>query len=274
MNYKSDLLSLVTILLNLTLYAVGLILPFGISGIFYILLTSILVFMVFHVNHNHIHNPIFKNEGLNFLINSMMSIAILNPVTLFYFAHLSNHHPNYCNDQDWTGRHHAGHRMGLLRVFRYNISVFLNFLKNGFFISRSKLPISRKKSLVCEILTLSVFISMLLYLVPLATFLLYILLPSFLGLQGMIFMNFFVHDGCLPEIREKSCRNFTSTRANFLTFNNGFHLAHHEWPQLHWSLLPSVHQKKYAQTIEPEYIHSSSLEHFIKYYVIGRKFER
>lgn len=273
MSYKADFLSLTAIAVNLLLFAIGLSLPIGYGSIIYVLLGSTLVFMVYHVNHNHMHQAIFQNDKANYIVNSLMSLAILNPVTLFYYPHLSNHHPNYCNDQDWTGTHHAGNRMGLIRVFRYNISVFLHFFKNGYFISRSKLPTTRKISLGWELLTLATFVAVALTYVPLSTFLVHVFLPAFLGLQGMIFMNFFVHDGCEPDVRAKSCRNFTSFRANFLTFNNGYHLAHHETPHLHWSLLPATHQEKYTPKLDKKFIHDSSSKHFVRHYVIGRPFE-
>lgn len=274
MIYTADRLSVLTILLGLALHGIGLTLPLSYWSFPFILASSIVIFMVYHVNHNHMHQPIFKSETSNHVINGLMSIVALNPVTLFYYSHLSNHHPNYCNDQDWTGSHHAGTRMGLIRIVRYNTSVFFHFFRNGYFIRQSKLSSSRKKSLVIELFFSLLFISISLSYFPIRSFLIHIFLPSLLGLQGMIFMNFFVHDGCDPKVRAKSCRNFTSWGANFLTFNNGYHLAHHDAPATHWSLLPELHRNKYTEPSGTYYTHSSSLQHFTNHYILARSFER
>ena len=44
---------------------------------------------------------------------------------------------------------------------------------------------------------------------------------------------------------------FTGTLTNFFLLNNGYHLAHHFRPYIHWSLLPEMHKKYVAPRLEP-----------------------
>jgi hypothetical protein len=56
--------------------------------------------------------------------------------------------------------------------------------------------------------------------------------------------------------------------ANFLSFNSGFHAAHHEFPELHWSQLREFHNLL-APEIDPRLIQHNMLRNFIEQYVLG-----
>ena len=44
---------------------------------------------------------------------------------------------------------------------------------------------------------------------------------------------------------------------NWITFNNGFHAAHHHDASEHWSLLPALHERAVAPRTDPRLIESS-----------------
>ncbi len=258
---------------SVAIHFFGLHLHAGVWSLPFILLSSTLVFMAFHVNHNHMHLNIFNWMPFNWIVNGWLSIAIAWPVSGHYVPHLVNHHPNYCNDLDWTGHHLAGDTRGPYRILHYNTLVLWSFIKTGRAFTYKNMPRFRKISTLFEFTFLAAFLSYAFSISSLSSFLLHFFLPTAIGLQGMIFMNFFVHDGCDPESRLNSCRSFISFVPNLLTVNNGFHLVHHEFPAEHWSRLPRIHAEHYANVIEPRYVHSSAGRHFYLHYVLGKSFD-
>jgi fatty acid desaturase len=58
----------------------------------------------------------------------------------------------------------------------------------------------------------------------------------------LVSVNLFQHDGCDLDSDANGARNFTSALGNWLLFNNGYHMIHHRYPKLHWSLLKEKHE--------------------------------
>lgn len=59
------------------------------------------------------------------------------------------------------------------------------------------------------------------------------------------------HDGCDMNSKYNFSRNFTGSILNFFAYNNGYHTAHHLWPGLHWTSLPTVHAERIKPHIHP-----------------------
>jgi fatty acid desaturase len=81
--------------------------------------------------------------------------------------------------------------------------------------------------------------------------LLLVLLPHLWAVYGITTVNLLQHDGCDEDHPYDHSRNFVGRVFNWLTFNNGFHGAHHDEPGLHWSLLAEAHGRKIHGKIDP-----------------------
>jgi hypothetical protein len=66
-----------------------------------------------------------------------------------------------------------------------------------------------------------------------------------------MFFNYTQHVHTDAWSEHDHSRNFTGSIFNFLFFNNGYHAAHHENQNLHWSVLPAAHAQ-IAAFIRPE----------------------
>ncbi|MCB9670951.1 MAG: fatty acid desaturase [Alphaproteobacteria bacterium] len=82
-------------------------------------------------------------------------------------------------------------------------------------------------------------------------------------------VNHLQHHGCDVSRPFAHSRSFTGRWLNRLTFNAGYHAAHHERPGVHWSELPAFHA-----AIEPEIpthlVQTSLVGFLVRSYVLGR----
>ena len=72
---------------------------------------------------------------------------------------------------------------------------------------------------------------------------LYIIFPNALVQLVLVGFNYFQHRDCDPYSKYNHSRNFTGDLLNFLTFNNGYHTAHHLFPAAHWTEYREMHNK-------------------------------
>jgi fatty acid desaturase len=100
---------------------------------------------------------------------------------------------------------------------------------------------------------------------PLET-LLYVLVPVLVGQWGIIAINHVQHVGCDPDSEFAHSRNFTGRFANWWFLNNGYHTAHHARPDVHWSLLPELHERMRPR-IRPELERRSLLAAMVDLYL-------
>jgi fatty acid desaturase len=100
---------------------------------------------------------------------------------------------------------------------------------------------------------------------------LFVLIPHQFAAWGIVGTNYFQHDGCDEAHPYNHSRNFTSRFLNFFLFNNGFHGAHHEKPNLHWSLLPAYHEKNIAPHIHPSLNRVSLFPYLIEAHIYPGK---
>ena len=66
-------------------------------------------------------------------------------------------------------------------------------------------------------------------------------------------------------------RNFSGKWLNWLIFNNGYHGAHHNKPNLHWSLLPEYHDKYMRPNLHPNLDRDSLLKYLIEAHIYPGK---
>jgi fatty acid desaturase len=85
---------------------------------------------------------------------------------------------------------------------------------------------------------------------------------------AMFFINFVQHVDCDPASPYDHSRNFTGMLGNWLTFNAGYHTAHHERPGLHWTKLAALHAQL-APRIDRRLNEPSLLAFVARVYVLG-----
>lgn len=263
---RQDLLSLLFITINICLLIIGL----NVSvGLFSIVLIPILLFSCYislNINHNQLHVGMFQSRYLNTLLNMILSLCAGVPVTAIYLPHIVNHHPNVCNEKDWAGAHLVKNKTGLARVIFYTLKANFSILKQRPRSLFTGLSFERKISLALEIGGLLTYIIIALRHGP-GQFFLHNFFPWILGQNLLIFMNFFLHDGCDYNSELNHSKNFTSKFTNFFLFNGGYHLAHHLRPTLHWSELPKYHDTHLAQQSIEHHEYKSIFKHFFDIYL-------
>lgn len=65
--------------------------------------------------------------------------------------------------------------------------------------------------------------------------------PMFIILVDIIRLNWWHHVGLESDDHLTASRNDVTRFYNWVTFNSGYHTAHHVKPTLHWSRLPALH---------------------------------
>ncbi|MBL7554296.1 MAG: fatty acid desaturase [Bdellovibrionaceae bacterium] len=262
---RRDLRSLFFIAFHFCLLIWGLLVLPGWSTVLLIPGLIFTTYICFNINHNLMHLGMFESTNANIFLNMVLSIATGMPVTTIYVPHLINHHPNPNNEKDWMGAHVVGNRTGLWRIFYYTFNAQIAQMKlrpRSFFTG---LPSERSKSLICETISLFVFTIVGLLWNPFS-FVVHVMLAWILSSNILVFINFFLHDGCDANSEHHHSKTFTSKVLNFFLLNGGYHMAHHERPRMHWADLPSYHARFVRPKAGVQNEHPSMLRHFIKLY--------
>jgi fatty acid desaturase len=85
-------------------------------------------------------------------------------------------------------------------------------------------------------------LAVLLYLDPLKALIVFIG-PMLLAVFNVARLGFEQHAGLEMDDHLHASRNIESRLYNLVTFNSGYHTAHHVKPGLHWSRLPEFHHQ-------------------------------
>lgn len=261
MKYQSDVRTVITIIITTVVLAANFYFPINLISWLWVFPVSFLMFINLQINHNLMHVPLFKNDFFNILLNILISLNTAFPVTLLFYPHIVNHHLNACNEKDWAGYLLVKNDTGLKRVFKYiilaNLSTTMKRPVNIF----QGLNLTQKTSL-----TLESFAVVLIFVFGLkfhaADFLLFYFIPSILAMNTLVFMNFYLHDGCDYNSENFNSKTFTGKWKNFLLFNNGYHQAHHLRPKMHWSELPDFWHNKLQLPNKDRYQFNSFFKHF------------
>jgi fatty acid desaturase len=217
------------------------------------------------INHNHSHVPIFTSNALNFVFNLILTIAKGHSSTTVIVPHNFNHHVYSGSAEDWINTDLAGQGPGLVRLIRYIWRASRMMSKERAKEGTPRLPQALARSLAFERATLFAF-CLVAIAVDWKRFVFLIAIPWLFAMAALVGVNLLQHDGCRPGDPFQDSRNFLSPLGNWLLFNNGYHMAHHLKPSLHWSLLPAEHQK-FESRIPPEQNESSILSYLFKRYL-------
>ena len=241
LRYTADLRTLAfLIIFNLVLVVQW----FHIMNAWYVLMaTYILAVVALVVKHNHNHCATFRSDVLNSMFELWLSLLTGNTTTGIITAHNRLHHGQNNSETDFV-------RCSLVR-YRYNWLNLLIF----FFVSVTNMYRNRPDDLaewkrsrpalyrqaIIERTAIILFIVALAILDWKAT-LIYCAGPWLFAQWVLVTINLLQHQDCDFDSEFDHSRNITGTTVNWLLLNNGYHTAHHNYPALHWSLLPDVHR--------------------------------
>ena len=234
-------------------------------------------------SHNQNHCPTFKSRKMNAFYAAWLSVFYGYPTFAWIPTHNLNHHKfvNKAGDATITWRY-SKKNTWLIASTYFFVSAYWQAGPMKEFIRKAKVANgSLHRQIVAQYVTVGgvhaalLALGILLHGWKLGT-LVYVCgfgISAFMGLWGMIFINYIQHVHCDPWSTHNHSRNFVSRLGNFLVFNNGFHTAHHESAGLHWSKLPEAHAK-IAHEIHPELNQQSIFGYCIKAYLFGIFSER
>ncbi|MDX2001758.1 MAG: fatty acid desaturase [Chitinophagales bacterium] len=213
---------------------------------------SVLSFLCAVIVHNTIHCPIFRKKSWNKTFQVILSLTYGHPVSAYVPGHNFSHHRYTQTEKDNIRTHKARFRWNLLN------QLFFMFLMSGDILASERRFVARARKekpawfrqyIFEAIIVFGGKIALLIINWKLA--LLYIVIPHVYAGWGIVSTNYWQHDGCDETHPYNHSRNFTGAWLNWLTFNNGYHGAHHEKPGLHWSLLPKYHQEHILPHLHP-----------------------
>lgn len=261
----SDLRSIIFVCVTLALLLVPFLLgPLPVFIEFCLVMTNAtFVFACCVINHNHLHCPTFSRQWLNRIFNAILTLAKGHTAMTIVVPHNLNHHVYQGREQDWIRTELAGPgRLGI-RLIRYVWNASRTMSAQRKLPNAPQLQASEKWSQITERIALYTFIVLLAVWEPRKA-VVFVTIPWLIGMAALVAVNLLQHDGCDPDSQFDHSRNFTGFFGNWFLFNNGYHTAHHLFPDAHWSLLPELHEKFVKSKIRPDLEQPSILAFALK----------
>lgn len=192
------------------------------------------------VQHNHSHLALFRRPLANRLVDLTVGTVTGMPMELYREAHARTHHRYLGTPEDWTQptevRNGRAVQTRPISRWRYLFA----FAPRGWVLSWSSLR--KDRTLVRRLAGESAVMVVLVMLSLLAPARLLVVL----GLWVVVSLvsadaNYKHHNGYLDVPRPDEFANDTfSPLHTTLGFNIGYHSAHHDRPNAHWSKLPDL----------------------------------
>lgn len=189
--------------------------------------------------HYHHHKPVFTVGWLNRVYEVVLFLETGMPPYLLTLHHNLGHHRDYLTPPDdtlaWQRRDGApmGYLEYLLINFRdvYPHTVALGRRYPGVFAKF-------RWMLVPSLAALGALV----WADPLRALVVFVI-PMHLTLLNVIRIGWQHHAGLDGDDHLNASRNEAGRLYNLLTFNSGYHTAHHVKPGLHWTELPRLHDE-------------------------------
>jgi fatty acid desaturase len=223
-----------------------------------LLWTPLAVFVGMHVvpiGHNHAHLPVFRTRWANEVLDGVIVVLSGVPLAFWRVHHLASHHRFTWEEGDWSSPFSfSGTKAPYEPIgYRYYQLTYLPL-----FCSHSALHILRGRNprLMRSFLTTS-----LVFVLASALIVAGVGVWRWLAVMGVGYAaggmmlgaaNYFEHWSSY-RAGEYLAWTFTCPIHNFLNYNIGYHLLHHQQPTLHWSLLRRVHEENPSSWV-PELI--------------------
>ena len=242
--YPIDIISVLVVLSTLSLQLFALMRNWPWYAVILILL---MLRQLSLVEHNHAHLTIFPSRWANILLGWLCHLSSGVPLDTYRVHHVISHH-RHNNRFDSSGRDWSsifGFRGACLPdrpVGKAYYVASFPFIAHGetllWFLRAPTSPLARGFFVSMAIVSPASFF--LAWLNP-TGFLTFFLVPWAMLLFGMGYNNYDHHIGCKLNNKYDSANNFLNFYYTVLSFNEGYHVAHHINPGLHWSQLPRYH---------------------------------
>jgi beta-carotene hydroxylase len=222
--------------------------------------------------HNTIHAPIFKSKQFNKLFQFVLSFTYGHSVSAYVPGHNFSHHKYTQHLEDAIRTTKMRYRINIFNQLFFFYALSGDIVK-GEFAFAGRMRKERPEWFWQYALELGLVIlsNIILLLINWKCALLFWIIPHQYAAWGIVGTNYFQHDGCDEDHPYNHTRNFSSKFLNFFLFNNGFHGAHHEKPNLHWSLLPEYHAKNIRPHIHPNLDRESLIKYLFEAHIYPGK---
>jgi beta-carotene hydroxylase len=195
------------------------------------------------LNHHHQHVSVFRNAVLNRVYDLVLALQTGAGPYTWVLHHSLGHHRNYLNqpphdeadESHWTRS--DGRAMGRLE---YTLHLFVDHQRDVHRVGRTHPAIYRSFWLMR--IPLYGIVATLLVLDP-VNFLFAFAIPAVLTLLHTCWATYEHHAGQPTSSHYVATVNRIHPLFNALSWNLGYHTAHHLRPGVHWSELPELHRE-------------------------------
>lgn len=190
------------------------------------------------ISHNHHHANTFTAPLLNRGYEVLMFLQTGVLPYAWTLHHNLGHHKHYL-DQDLDP---ANWRMGnkLMSRVRYDLVNAALIYSHVCRIGRLN-PSVYKRFKMWAVISLAV-LSVFLFIDPVKALILFVV-PMPIMYIGLLDNTFMQHYDLDTDSHYTASRNTTSRLYNLISWNLGYHTAHHIHPNVHWSQLPALHEQ-------------------------------
>jgi fatty acid desaturase len=204
--------------------------------------------------HNHTHRRVFNSAALNRWFGRTWTVSGGWPSFYWQHEHVTVHHSNLLQDSDWSvPRRKPDGTFENIYVysvvtwpFRYAVHLWKDFTggRGGPGIGRRALS------------ELGIFLAMwsIPFVIDPVMALGLWLLPAWLANAAVMGPGMYAqHAGCVPKTAADPYRHsntYVSRFFNLTMFNIGYHVEHHDHPNVHWSALPALHERLKPELID------------------------
>ena len=190
-------------------------------------------------NHYQHHRPVFRHRLPNRLYELVLFLQTGMPPYLITLHHNLGHHRHYLEPERDTlrWRRPDGSMRSLAECLYRNTVGHLTWTVR---IGRRHPRLYRRLKVMTLLGALP--LALLAWLDPVATAIVF-LGPMLLALANVARLGYQQHAGLDLDDHLTASRNVESRLYNRLTFNSGYHTAHHLRPGVHWSDLPALHRE-------------------------------
>ena len=275
LRYKADRRTLTTVVLYYVIAVAPWLLWHDMAAwqiVCWVLANCLFSFFCAVIVHNTIHAPIFKAKGLNRLFQFALSFTYGHSVSAYVPGHNFSHHKYTQEPEDAIRTTKARFRINLFNQLLFFYLMSGDILKGE--ISFGKRMYKEKPQWFWQYameLGLVIAVNIILLIINWKCALLFWIIPHQYAAWGIVGTNYFQHDGADENHPYNHSRNFSGKWLNWAIFNNGYHGAHHNKPNLHWSLLPDYHEKHIRPHIHPNLDRGALLPYLIEAHIYPGK---
>lgn len=189
------------------------------------------------ISHNHHHVSTFTRPWMNRVYEVVLFLEVGIPPYAWTLHHNLGHHKDYLDQEKDPANWRLPDGRVMSRV-RYDIVGSLRIYPEIWRIGRDFPELFRRFKIwgVVSLAVLGVF----LLIDPVKALLLFVA-PMPIMYLGLLDNTYMQHSDMDTRSELTASRNSTSRLYNFISWNLGFHTAHHMKPHVHWSRLPELH---------------------------------